>query len=160
MLKSLAITLVLFLSVTVTGQEIKKLKIKQLEKEWKQNPDKIYIVNFWATWCGPCVKELPDFEKINAEFDTTNVEVLLVSLDFKEDYDTKLPAFLKKKNIKSRVVWLNESNPTYYIPKVSKDWNGAIPGTLILYGKEKHRKFYEHVLTYEQLKENIIKLMK
>ena len=44
--------------------------------------DKVHVVNFWATWCAPCIKELPYFEKLNAQYENENVEVLLVSFRF------------------------------------------------------------------------------
>jgi thiol-disulfide isomerase/thioredoxin len=48
------------------------------------NKNIIYVVNFWATWCALCVKELLFFEKLNAE--NKDVNVLLVSLDFKDQF--------------------------------------------------------------------------
>ena len=115
----------------------------------KTNTDKIYIVNFWATWCAPCVKELPYFEAINAAYRNKNVEVLLVSLDFPKKYDSHVKPFIKKHKLKSKVVALNDMDSNTWIPAINPDWSGAIPATLI-FNKNK-RQFYEQTFTYEEL---------
>lgn len=107
--------------------------------------DKVHVVNFWATWCAPCVKELPYFEKLNAE-GGNNVEVLLVSLDIKAK---NLNSYLDKNPLQSKVVYLDDSAQNTWIPKVSEEWSGAIPATVI-YTKDK-RQFYERSFTYEEL---------
>ncbi|GAB4157797.1 MAG: hypothetical protein Tsb0033_10160 [Winogradskyella sp.] len=111
--------------------------------------DKIHIVNFWATWCAPCVKELPYFEEINEEYQNKNVEVLLVSLDFPRNYDSKLKPFIKKHNLQSAVVAFDDVDQNKWIPAIDKDWSGAIPATII-YNKDK-RQFYERSFTKEEL---------
>lgn len=124
-----------------------------LEKFLNQNDDKIHVINFWATWCAPCVKELPYFEKLNAEYANKNVEVLLVSLDFPHLYDTKLKPFIRDKNIKSKVIALDDADMNTWIPKVDATWSGALPATIIY--KHGKRKFFEKSFTYEELKNEI-----
>jgi thiol-disulfide isomerase/thioredoxin len=68
------------------------------KKFLNKKDDKMYVINFWATWCAPCIKELPYFEKINKAYHNQNVEVILVSLDFPHLYDSKLKPFIKEKN--------------------------------------------------------------
>lgn len=123
---------------------------EELEPVLHKTGDKIYVVNFWATWCGPCVKELPYFEKLGQVYKDKDVEVLLVSLDFSKQYETKLIPFIKNNNIQSEVVALNDPDSNSWIPKVNKDWSGSIPATII-YTKDK-RKFYEKSFTYDELK--------
>lgn len=120
--------------------------------------DKTYIVNFWATWCAPCVKELPYFEKLNSSYADKKVEVILVSLDFPKKYDTHLKPYIKEKNIKSKVVALNDMDSNMWIPKISEDWSGAIPATLI-YNKDK-RQFYEKSFTYDELETEVKHFLK
>lgn len=114
---------------------------------------KVHVVNFWATWCAPCVKELPYFEKINAEYEEKNVEMLLVSLDFPRQYDKSLKPFLKKKDLKSRVVCLDDVDQNRWIPAIDSTWSGAIPATIIYKGDK--RKFYEKSFTYEELETEV-----
>lgn len=119
--------------------------------------DTIYIVNFWATWCAPCVKELPYFEAINKEYRDKKVRVLLVSLDFPKKYDTHVKPFVKKHGLKSKVIALNDMDSNTWIPAISPEWSGAIPATLI-FNKDK-RAFYEKTFTYEELQTELNKFL-
>src|SRR5690606_6809447 len=65
------------------SKKVVSLNFEALEKKYFQKKnDSIYVINFWATWCKPCIKELPAFEKIASEYADKKVKVLLVSLDF------------------------------------------------------------------------------
>lgn len=119
--------------------------------------DKVYVVNFWATWCAPCVKELPYFEELNAKYQGKNVEVLLVSLDFPRHYDKKLKPFIKKNGLQSKVIALDDPDQNKWIPAISKDWSGAIPATIIYNANA--RKFYERSFNYAELENEIQKFL-
>ena len=112
-----------------------------------------YVVNFWATWCAPCVKELPHFEKLNNQYKNQNVEVLLVSLDFPSQYDKKLKPFIEKHQLKSKILVLDDVDQNSWIPKVDSNWDGAIPVTLI-YNKRK-RQFYDRTFDYAELENEL-----
>lgn len=122
-----------------------------------QEDDKIHVVNFWATWCAPCIKELPYFETITKDYAHKNVEVLLVSLDFPRQYDTKLKPFLKKKQIKSKVVCFDDTDQNRWIPAIDSSWSGALPATIIYKGSK--REFYEKSFTYEELEAEVQKFL-
>ena len=94
--------------------------------------DKTYVINFWATWCSPCVKELPYFEEVNKQTDDKNIEVILVSLDFPSQIESKLKPYIRKNKIKSKVILLDDSKMNTWVPKVSQQWDGGIPATLIV----------------------------
>lgn len=123
------------------------------EKLLKLQDDKVHVVNFWATWCAPCVKELPYFEKLNEQYEKDNVEVTLVSLDFPHLYEKKLKPFIKDRNLKSKVIALDDANMNSWIPKVDKTWSGSIPATIIYRNNE--RRFYEQSFIYEELEEEV-----
>ncbi|WP_422107605.1 TlpA family protein disulfide reductase [Winogradskyella sp.] len=120
-----------------------------LEPLINKTDNKIHVVNFWATWCAPCVKELPYFEAIKEKYESNNVEVLLVSLDFPRNYDSKLKPFIKKHNLKSEVVAFDDVDQNRWIPAINEAWTGALPATII-YNNEK-RQFYERSFTLEEL---------
>lgn len=143
------------LTHTIYSQNVGVIKITDLEKRIRNNSDTTYIVNFWATWCVPCVKELPDFDSISATYISKKVKVLLVSLDFKEDLKIKLIPFISTKKVRSEVVLLDELNANYFIPKISDEWSGAIPATLIINNQKKLNRFFEKKLNYEFLKTEI-----
>jgi len=129
----------------------------EFEPLLNKEDDKVYIINFWATWCAPCIKELPYFETVNEEYKSKNVEVILVSLDFPKQYENKLKPFIKAKNLKSKIVVLNDVDSNTWIPKISEDWTGAIPATVI-YSKDK-RAFYEKSFNLEELKTEVNKFL-
>ncbi|MEO9570552.1 MAG: TlpA disulfide reductase family protein, partial [Polaribacter sp.] len=123
----------------------------------EKNDGKTYVINFWATWCAPCVKELPVFEKINQEYADKNVEVILVSLDFPKQVDKKLIPFINKKQLKSKVILLNDVNENIWIKAIDSTWSGAIPATIIYNAKGK--KFFEQSFEYEQLEKELKSLL-
>lgn len=125
----------------------------ELDPILNRQDEKTYIFNFWATWCKPCVAELPYFEKINEAYGKKDVEVILVSLDLPDHWESRLVPFVKKRNIKSKVIVLDDPKQNHWIPKVDQDWSGAIPATLIFNGQ--NRTFYERSFTYEEL-ENVL----
>lgn len=115
----------------------------------QQKNDTTYVINFWATWCKPCVKELPEFEKINEQYKGRKVKVVLASLDFPDKLEGQVIPFIKKHNLQSEVVLLDDPDANSWIPQVSEEWSGAIPATIIY--NQKERKFYEGSFTYEEL---------
>ncbi len=129
-------------------------KFDEFEHHLHLKDDKTYVINFWATWCKPCVKELPYFEQIQAEYKDKNVEVVLVSLDDIRKLESKVIPFVEKNKLQSSLILLDDADYNSWIDKVSPEWSGAIPVTLF-YNKNK-REFYEQEFDYQQL-ENIVK---
>lgn len=119
----------------------------------QKNNDTTYIVNFWATWCKPCVKEMPYFEKIGSEYADDKVKVVFVSLDFPDRLEPLVIPFIEKNKIASEVVLLDDADANSWIPKVSEKWQGAIPATLMFNNKK--RAFYERSFTFEELKKEV-----
>jgi thiol-disulfide isomerase/thioredoxin len=131
-------------------QDIPQMHFNEFETFLQKSNDTVYIINFWATWCKPCLKELPDFERIREEYSDHKVEVILVSLDFPAQYENVLVPFVAEKELRSKVIQLIDVDANKWIGKVSEDWSGAIPATLVYKGSD--RSFHESVMTYEQLK--------
>ena len=135
------------------GFIVKSFNFDGLENYIKPQNDTIYIVNFWATWCKPCIEELPYFEKINEEYGSKNVKVILVSMDMSKQVLSRLIPFLEKNKIKSEVVLLNDVDADAWINKVDPSWSGALPATLIYNSKK--RLFFEQSFTYQTLLEQL-----
>jgi thiol-disulfide isomerase/thioredoxin len=124
----------LSLSFHFYSQEVSHTyKINQLLQRLK-SPDTLYVVNFWATWCKPCVQELPCFDSLLMNTKTSKVKILLVCLDFKEDLDKRVNPFLLKNKTQAECVLLDEVNGNDYIDLISKSWSGAIPATFMKQG--------------------------
>ena len=134
----------LLLSNIIIAQEIPSMNLAELKEHIYQDNDVTYVVNFWATWCAPCIRELPYFEEFNKKHDPEKVKVILVSLDFESAKEKRLIPFLKKKKIHSEVIhFAEEMSPNYWIPEFSEIWTGSIPATLILNGKQGVNAFFE-----------------
>ena len=127
--------------------EIPIYDFNQLEPLLYTERDKIYIVNFWAMWCAPCVKELPYLQEFAAK--NPAIELVLVSLDFTKDIETKLKPFLEKNKITSKVILLDDPDANTWIDKIDPNWSGAIPFTIIFNNKK--RLFFERA--FEDLKD-------
>lgn len=152
MLKSILLYITLLLSLFSYSQDFIDLDVRNFEAlktEFVPEKGQTLVINFWATWCGPCVKELPYFEEISKTYSQNDVEVVLVSLDFPQHYESKLKPFIKKYDIKSRVIALNDPDSNNWIPKVNDNWTGSIPATLIISNSK--YKFYEQTFTKESL---------
>ena len=144
----------LALNTSLYGQSIESVKLAQLQKIIQSPSDKILVINFWATWCAPCIKELPLFEKLNQE--NKNVEVILVSMDYDLDPNIqKVERFQSRKKIQSRILILIESDPNSWIDKIEKKWSGALPATLVINSKNNKREFAQGELGEAQLQKLI-----
>ena len=139
MTKKVILNLFVLLFVAFSVQAQEKVTVYDTYDDFAKNvlieDENVYVINFWATWCAPCIKELPYFEKLNAE--NKNVKVILVSLDSKKDLDKKLIPFIEKRKLKSKVLLLADKDYNSWLSKVDADWSGAIPATLLLNGKKK-----------------------
>ena len=134
---------------SVNAQDLIAFKtFDELNTYIKENNSKPLVVNFWATWCAPCVKELPHFEKLNQE--NTNVKVILVSLDFEKQVESKLIPFLKKKKIASTYIYLADKEYNSWLPKIDKNWSGSIPATVI-FNQDKKIFIEQDFSNYEEL---------
>jgi thiol-disulfide isomerase/thioredoxin len=159
MRRSILIIVSLIVYSIISGQEIKSVKITDVEKIIIESKTPL-IVNIWATWCKPCIEELPYFlkevEKHNASAGKADsITILLVSLDFREAYPSGITKFIKKRKIAAPVVWLDETNADYFCPKIDEKWSGTIPATLFINNKTGYRTFIEGKISHEDLKKEI-----
>jgi thiol-disulfide isomerase/thioredoxin len=150
--------LLLVLVQSAIGQTIKKVKIADVVKMIDTSTSPI-VVNFWATWCPPCIHEIPWFETAIAAMKDKNVKLVLVSLDFKSDYPKKLQDFVKDKGYKSTILFLDETNADIFCPLIDSTWSGNIPATLMINNKKKYRQFYGEQIPEMKFKQELDKLV-
>jgi thiol-disulfide isomerase/thioredoxin len=155
----IATFVLLFNGITLAQKPVEVMSLEEFQPVLQQDNDTVYIVNFWATWCKPCVAEMPYFEQLHAKYKDQKVRVILVSLDVYRQLDTKLIPFVEKNKIQSRVLMLNEKDPNKYIDKIEPSWSGAIPATIFYKGKK--REFVEdHFEDLASLESIVLKLTK
>jgi thiol-disulfide isomerase/thioredoxin len=138
------------LLLTVAFAQVKKIKITDLEEHIAKS-DHPLVISFWASWCAPCVQEIPWLQEGVAKFADQQVELVLVSMDFPRDYPKKLEAFIQQKGFKATFYWLDESNADYFCPKINARWQGGIPANLFVYNKTGYRRFFDRALTDRQV---------
>ncbi len=154
-MNKLFFTLFAILSLqTADAQEIPKWKLADL-KNAIANAEQPTIINFWATWCKPCIEEMPYLQELAKQYENQGVKLILVSLDMLEYYPGKLKALAKKHKITAPVVFLDETDADLFCPAVDKEWSGAIPASLFINNKTGYRKFHESQLSKESLETEI-----
>jgi thiol-disulfide isomerase/thioredoxin len=160
MQKKILFCLLLFAAMRqLNAQPIQRWKVADL-LQYAQQTDSALIINFWATWCGPCIEELPYFHSLAAKYKNQKVKLLLVSLDFADYYPQRIRAFANKRKFTADIVWLDEEKPDYFCPLVDKAWSGAMPATLFFYPKKGYRNFKEAQLKPGELELEILKMLK
>lgn len=155
----LALALVLGIGLSVSAQKVEILTFEQLQARMANQKQEIVVYNFWATWCKPCVEEMPAFEKLAADYKAKGLAVVFVSMDFKSKH-AKVVEFVAQKQLKNEVVLLNAPDYNAWIDKVSPEWSGAIPATLVVKKTGKVLKFHEGSFTYDELVNYIKPLLK
>lgn len=151
-MKYFSLTALAMLVAICSMAQTKVIKYPALDALMKKQEGPVQVINFWATWCGPCVKELPMFEQVHAN--NPSVKVTLINLDFADKLD-KVDAFIARKNMKSDVLLLDEIDYNSWIDKVDKSWEGAIPATLIYNPATGKRIFTQHELKEGELEKLI-----
>ena len=147
-MKLLLFFVVISLSIQGFSQNIPVVKFNELEQQWMKNNDTVYLVNYWATWCKPCVEELPAFIELEKQMKNEKFKMILISLDFPTQKESRVIPFLKKNEIPTQVVILDD-NPNIWINQVNENWDGDIPVTQIIQNSQK--EFYNSSLNLEEL---------
>jgi thiol-disulfide isomerase/thioredoxin len=148
-------TLLLVLIIrSVNAQELRSLNFDRIHEEIMETKDTLIVCNFWATWCKPCITELPYFEKMHNEFSSQPVKILLINLDFSSRLNNSVIPFIKKRAYNSEIVHLKDPDPNEWINKVDSNWSGAIPAT-IMYHSGSTLFFHEGELSEDYLRKTI-----
>lgn len=138
------------LPFSASAQSVEVLSLEQLQaKAANQTNDTLYVVNFWATWCKPCVAEMPYFEKAAKTFAAQKVKFIFVSLNYAREQGM-VTDFIRKNKVQSTCYLLDAGNPNNWIDKIEPEWSGSIPAT-ILYKHGKKAFFREGEFTQTEL---------
>lgn len=136
----------------ISFSQVKKESFDQIQDHYLSQSDTTYVVNFWATWCKPCVEELPEFQEALTEYHSEKVKFMFVSLDF-PDSENRVNAFINKRSYTGDFFLLTDTDANSWIPKIDADWDGNIPVTLIV--NSTFRYFQNGKMTLSELKSQI-----
>lgn len=143
----------------ISGQVFERIKLPELESILNNQENKLYVINLWASWCAPCVSELPVFENTSVDYDTSKVSFVLVSLDFPSQIENQLIPFLKKNNITLDVLVMMDLDYNSWINKIDPGWQGTIPATLLFNNNLKRRYFHSGEISESELRRQIDRLL-
>lgn len=149
------IILLITITFSVSAQQVEIVKFNDLQEKMLYTDAPLTIFNFWATWCAPCIKELPHFAEVDSK--SESVKVYLVSIDFQNQLE-RVKKFVKDKELKPEVLFLDEKDPDTYMSKVSQEWSGAIPATLFVTDLGK-KFFHEKAFSKEELEQAVNKYL-
>jgi len=150
-MKWLTLLFLAALPLHVPAQQAEVVPFSAIRSILDNGNDTTYVLNFWATWCKPCVAELPVFERFGRESANARTKVILVSLDFADQADTRVNPFLKSQGIATTVLLLDDVDYNSWIDRIDPSWGGAIPATLVLNNSRGLRAFHEGALDAEGL---------
>jgi thiol-disulfide isomerase/thioredoxin len=138
----------------IQAQTFESMKFDDIKAQYDEKDDTLYVVNFWATWCKPCIEELPFFENCNQKYKENKVKIILVNLDFNSKFDLLVIPFIQKRKMESKVIHLTDTDSNTWINKVDSAWSGAIPATVLI--KNGNKAFFkEGTVTQTELEEII-----
>lgn len=143
----------------IQAQDLIGLNSEKLQSLLTKGGDTVYVVHFWATWCKPCVEELPEFEQLQQTFSHQSVRFIYISCDFPKQIKTKLLPFLRKYPWMQTNFWINEHDPERWVGLVDAAWSGALPATCIIQGSHSFRYFSEGSQGTENLRLQIQKAL-
>jgi thiol-disulfide isomerase/thioredoxin len=149
--------LVLSMGCSTPDERVEVIKIPGLQQLIAEEDHSIHVINFWATWCAPCVKEMPQFVALADKY--PDVSVSLVSLDYLEKLDGKVIPYLEKNQIQLRALLMDEVDYNLWIDMVDPSWSGAIPATLIIEPATGKRIFLEKEFENGELEEDFLKFI-
>lgn len=151
------VVLLTFIALELAGQRVSLIDRDELMEISGRSSDTTYVLNFWATWCSPCVREIEFFQELHDSSENKKLKVMLVSLDFPNQMESRLLPFLEKKDITAPVVLMNDLDYDAWIERVDTSWSGAIPATLIF--KKDRRVFLEKELSRQELLNHVNQIM-
>lgn len=139
----------------INAQEVKVIKYEELFQMVNQPTDQLIAVNFWATWCGPCVEEMPHFVEVSEQYkENLNFKILFVSMDRVKQLE-KVKQFINDYKINAEVVLLDDNKRmNEWIPAIDKSWSGNIPVTVFYQNGEKVH-FVGQDMSKNELEQNV-----
>jgi thiol-disulfide isomerase/thioredoxin len=120
---------------------------------------RVVLVNVWATWCAPCIKEMPGLVKLRTDYPDSDLEIIMVSTDDAEDLDSLVAPALSEAGVKFRTYILAGGNEDAFIRSMNPEWTGALPATFVYARGSSSVNWFVGGRTLEQLKNAVSGLL-
>ena len=121
----------LLLTVTAAHAAVTPADAPALKKAIAAQKGHVVLVNFWATWCGPCVAEFPAIVKVSRQYKAQGLSVIAVSADSANSLHTKVEPFLAKQGATFPAYLEKSADPEDFINALDPTWQGDLPRTYI-----------------------------
>lgn len=126
------------------------INAKELQERLTLENDTIYVINFWATWCPPCMSEMPIFMEFGVLNKDVKMKMLLISFDYTDKINERIIPFIENFDITEEVVVFDTPPGVEWMEYVYPNYTGSIPATLI-YKNNKHVFHDGEITSYKQL---------
>ena len=126
------------------AQNYRSVSWQDIQQLAESEPDTLTIINFWATWCKPCIAEMPYLDALADCINGIPVRVVFVSVDDEQRRATALEPFLERRTLQGEVWSLENGYPYDWIDRIEPEWSGAIPASIFIVGSKK--RFFEQEL--------------
>lgn len=146
-------------AATPSAPEIRVVGAAALKETLAAHRGEVVILNFWATWCGPCVEEMPHLARIVEKYGSQGVRVLAVSVDEPETLTSAVKPFVAKHAYPFTFLIKEETRAGAYeqfVNAINSEWGGGVPATFIYDRNGEQRVAFYEGQTYEAF-ENAIK---
>ncbi len=158
-MKKIFFILILISNISVSQEIVSINNVNDIANIKNENKGKVFAINFWASWCKPCVNEFPALVKLNKNYKDKNFNLIFISLDFKEEVETKLLPFLKSNDVDYISYYLDTNSPEEIMDYLDKKWDGGIPATFIFDKSGNLQNFILGERNYEFFEKEIKKLI-
>jgi len=140
-----------------TLKRITSKEIIDLKSQDSPSKDTLIVLNFWATWCKPCVEELPLFAEAVKTYKNERVKFIFVSMDaYKPNEESKIVTKLTKLKLATQSLWwMTETDANKYIDLISPKWSGSIPCTIFIKSSDQIYDFQERDFKGDELLKEI-----
>lgn len=133
--------------------EVRAVNTAELDQIMEKTRGKVTVLNFWATWCLPCVQEMPDFVTLYNESDLESFALVSLSIDDVAEVSGAIPEFQRTHKMPFPIYVLNERNDEALLKAVRGKFNGMIPTTFIYDKSGALVKMVEGSVTLAELRE-------
>lgn len=149
------VSILVFLGLMAVGGEppsrtVPVLTPTELWQRLQRSGDTLVVVNFWATWCRPCLEELPAFDSLARRYRGTVLRVWLVNVDFRSQWE-RVRSFVARRGFTAPVFLLAYGRGDRWMDTLHPEWSGSLPATLFWRASDSVRALFEGELSFDEL---------